>query len=73
MADVKELAEKAARARRDYDLMSATNVDGMAAEDLVALDARVKLVYDAYVKADSAYRQAIEALSSDELLALANG
>lgn len=71
MNKIKELAETRARAAQYVQGLGAMNAYGRTPEEEIAASARYRLAQDAWMKAETDYREAIAGLSADELMSLA--
>lgn len=60
-------------ARASHDYMGMINTSGLDYEELIKLSCKYKLALDAYIKADKEYQEAINSLSTDELMSISNG
>jgi hypothetical protein len=71
MATILELAEARAKAAQYVEGLRVMNVAGLTPEEQVASSARYRLAHDALMRAERDYGEAISALSTEELMALA--
>lgn len=70
MSRIRELAEVRARAAQYVQNLGMSNAYGRTLDEQVAADARYRLAHDAWMKAETDYREAIAALSVEDLLRL---
>jgi hypothetical protein len=70
MSDIKDLNQRRAEALEIYNALSLVNVPTDYAAR-VKLDVRYRLALDAYRRAESDYQKALDAMTTDELIAIA--
>lgn len=72
IAKVKELNERCAKAKMYCEVVSATNLP-TDSQDRLKVMAQVRLAQEAYMRTDMELRDALNGLSAEEIITLANG
>ena len=70
MTDIKDLNQRRAEALEIYNVLGMVNVPNDYSER-IKLDAHYRLALDAYHRANDEYQKALDAMTTDELIALA--
>lgn len=72
MTTIQELAERRAATAKHYQNLGMMNAYGRTPEEDLKADAAHRLAFDAMMRAEMDYREAVAKLSTEELAALAN-
>lgn len=70
MTTLQELAERRAAAAAHYRNLGMMNAAGRTPEEQLAGDAAYRLAYDAMIRTETEYQDAVAKLSTEELVAL---